>query len=500
MNTHRRIINNTIIQTAGRVLGLALATVSVYFIANHLSVNNSVLTGYGQYAIVVTYISIIGAAADLGLFTWTVRELSGKVDQNEAGELIGNALIFRFALLILALIILSLVLPFLPYAHVVKIGVVLGALIAFCMLFSQAIAALFQAAMRPVLIVVAELSGSILFTGLVIYLLLHGYGLIPVVLANLAGNILTLILSLILSRKITKIKLKLNFTMWRQAAVDFSSIALVTILVLIHFRVDSLILSLYQSPADVSLYSVAYKILDVTLVIPSIIAANLLPSITRMIANRTKEAVAQVIPRLTGGILMVALSISAGVFILAPWLIAFITGPQFIGAVLPLRILVPAIVFFFMTTFFTSVIIAMKKQSTLVKGYLVVVIFDIAINLLLAPRLSYIGSGIATTVSELFVLFYTFYLLSAFGYLKSNSKLVLQLLVFAVVLFIFGAVQHSTIMNLRDFEALNKAGQFGYLLIAMAILVASSIVSFWVAMGFSAKRMGDFLRLPADEQ
>ena len=78
MPESRKLVANTSIQIIGRFLTLLISLVTLSYIANHLLFEGSALKGYGQYTIVLTYISIIGATADLGLFTLVVREITGK--------------------------------------------------------------------------------------------------------------------------------------------------------------------------------------------------------------------------------------------------------------------------------------------------------------------------------------------------------------------------------------------------------------------------------------
>lgn len=407
----RKLATNTTIQIIGRILTLVISVVTLSFISNHLFVDGSALKGYGQYSIVLIYISIIGATADLGLFTLVVREISGAKPE-AAGRIVGSAIAFRFLLFLATLLILLAILPFLPYEPIVKQGIVLGAITAFLMLFSQAIAAIFQANYQAEKIVVAEVIGRLVMAALTIYFLRQGLGLLPVIAANVIGNVALLLASYLLSRSTAPIKISFDFSFWRQSLPQFWSIAAVTVLGLIHFRLDSLILSFYQPVTEVGIYGVAYRVLDIVLVIPAIFAANLLPLLTKLADSGNKEGMAAQITRSTGTLFAISVTIGAVLITLAPWIITFITQAEFAASAVPLRLLVPAFIFLFITSLYAQTAIALKEQQRLIGGYAIVIGLDIILNLILIPRFSYVGAATTTVLSEGVLMVYSLWLLT----------------------------------------------------------------------------------------
>lgn len=459
-----KLATNTAIQILGRFLTLIISVVTLSFIANHLTANGSALEGYGQYSIVLTYISIIGATADLGLFTLVVREITG-LEPAKAGRVVGAAILFRFLLLIVALLVLAGIFPFLPYELVVKQGILLGAVVAFLMLFSQSIAAIFQANYQAEKIVMAEVAGRLVMMGLTIYFLAQGLGLIPVIMANLIGNVVLLGVSYLLSQATAPIKINFDWSFWRASLPEFWSIAVVTVLGLIHFRIDSLILSLYQPMTEVGIYGVAYRVLDIVLVVPAILAANLLPLLTGLGAKGKSEEMARLVARMTGNLWAGSITIGAAILALAPWVIVFITQADFVGAAVPLRLLVPAFVFLFLTSLFAQAVISMKEQKRLIGGYLLVIGLDVAINLILIPQYSYRGAAITTVASEAVLMVYSFYLLVKLLPLGLRNLPLGRMVVFAALMGALAYLAYCLTGTLNgQFELSGKSSQGVWLL------------------------------------
>ncbi len=467
----RKLAANTSIQIAGRFLTLLISLVTLGYITNYLLVDGSALKGYGQYTIVLTYISIIGATADLGLFTLVVREITGKQPQ-VAGRIVGSALVFRFLLMLATLLILGRLYNFLPYDEVVKQAIIIGAVIAFLMLFSQAVATIFQANYLSGRIVISEVIGRLVIAILTIYFLRQGLGLIPVIVANLIGNVALLVISYLMSRSAATIKIHFDFSLWKQTLPEFWSIAVVTLLGLIHFRLDSLILSFYKPVADVGIYGVAYRIFDIILVVPAIFAANLLPTLTRLNDGHRQAEISQLIKRSTTILFVASFAFGIAIMILAPWIVVFITNRDFAASALPLRILVPAFIALFLTTIYAGATIAVRQQKQLIVGYCLVVLLDIVLNLILIPRFSYVGAAVTTVVSEVALMTYSFFLLTKLLPIQLRQLPLGLLALFAAGVSVIGVLAHQFVIpTLAQFENFGKFRQGAWLAVAGGLII-----------------------------
>lgn len=494
METARKVAANTAIQVAGRIVGLILTLITLNYISTYLVVDGSALKGFGQYTIVFTYISIIGSAADFGLFTFLVREISGK-NNLEAGKLLGNALAFRLILFLVTLLIFILLYRLLPYVPVVSQGIIVGVVVAFSMLFSQIIATIFQAKLLTGRTVIAETLGKLSITIGTVIALTMGYGLLTVVAINLAGQLLILLISYLLARKLVTIKLEFDGKLWKILLPQFISIALINLLALVHFKTDILLLTFLQSEADVGIYGAAYKLVEVVLIIPSIIATNLLPVLSVIMqANRMEDASLIINKTLS------VLSVIAGYLIVtlvsfAPMSVIFVTQIDFLQSALPLKILMVSAFFVFATTLLSQAVIAKRGQKSLVSGYLLVIVINVALNLIIIPRYSYVGAAYVTVLTEFILLAYTLFVCNK--YFKNYINwLVLARVVFAVV--VSGLIIHLlplSSISPQTFSDLSKAKQV--LALVASFLVSGSVFFPAMVIGFrgSLKQTLDLFRV-----
>ncbi|MEX1052146.1 MAG: flippase [Patescibacteria group bacterium] len=492
MGTARKVAYNTLTQVAGRLLGLIITLVTVNFIANHLTVDGSALRAFGQYTIIFTYVSIIGSAADFGLFTLLVREMSGK-SRDEAGELVGNALAFRLLLFGATLVTFLLLYQFLPYLDVVKQGIIIGVVIAFSMLFSQVIATVFQSKLLADRIVIAETLGKVAIAVATILALRAGYGLLAVVFVNLLGQLLTLAVSYYLVRGLVHVKLRLDTKLWRSLLPQFGTIALINLLALVHFKTDMLLLTFLKGEADVGIYGVAYKLFEVVLVIPSIFAANLLPVLsTALLENRGPDA-NRMLRRSASTLLIIAAVLMVTLTVFAPLAIVFITQPSFLAAVAPLQVLVVSVIFVFITTLVSQAIIASRNQGALVRGYLIVVAVNILLNLYAIPRYSYMGAATVTVITEAILLIYTLAMSRRHFSDYINWPLVARVTIAAAATWLIVRLLPLGNVDALEFAASSKFSQVGWLLGAFLTVSGVFLAALLVTFRGSLRRVLELL-------
>ena len=75
----------------GKLAVLAIGAASIFVTTRYLGAS-----GYGQFALALAFVQMVGLLADLGLLTVVVREISR--DPGATERLVGNTLTLRLAL------------------------------------------------------------------------------------------------------------------------------------------------------------------------------------------------------------------------------------------------------------------------------------------------------------------------------------------------------------------------------------------------------------------
>jgi len=401
----RRVAINSIIPftatMAGRILSWGMAVVMARTLGPE---------GTGAYAFAVNlwlYASII---SDFGLGTWLTREIARSPER--ASNAVRLSLGLRLALSIAAG--LTLVLVVLTYAAL-GIGdvdreiVATAALLAVGLLpgaFSAAGTALFNAHQRMVFPATIQLGSAALTTVLGAAALLNGFGIVALGWVSLAVNVVTAAIFMTAS---VRQYVPLDISLWprRQLKLARETLPLMLngLLNNVFFRIDIQVLQ-SQGSAIVGNYANAYKVIDAAGAVPSSFVLALFPVLSRRAAaDDGKEALYRVYVLALKLLLIAALVIAIPVTVYAWEVTRLSWGPGFLPhSAVALQILVWFLPLSFFNGLTQYVLIALGLQARITPAFALAAAFNVAANLLLVPRFSYVAAGWITIATEIVLL------------------------------------------------------------------------------------------------
>lgn len=452
MSTPRKIAYNVVFSATAKVVGTALSLVGIGFITRYLGKD-----GFGDYSTVLAFFFFFGALADLGLYAISTREIS-RPGSNEK-EILGNVFSIRiFSSFLIVIIALSFAF-FLPYPTAVKIGIIIA---AFSYVFSSGysvLIGLFQKRLAMDKVAIGELIGKIFQVTAIIAAVKLNLGFLAIMLTLLLNMIVSFLIVFLWSRRYIKFRPAVDLAVWKRFIKESYPVGISAVIVFAYFKLDTILLSILKTSADVGTYNAAYKVLENISFFPAMLLGLVMPIMSRYIFHERKkfELVADKTFKV---FLVLTVPLFIGTVFMAESIIQLIGGPGFVESVPVLRLLAAAMVFIFFGNFFTNVIIAGSLQKKLMGILLFCAVFNVSLNLILIPRYSYIGAAITSSLTEGFVV-----LLSCFiawkhlKYFPSFAK-ILPILVsgagMALVFFYF--------QNL-NFLLLVSAGVFAYILL-----------------------------------
>lgn len=397
MSLERTVTKNTLTQIGGRFLSVLLSAVLFRIISGSLGVG-----GVGEYNTAFVYIQVFGAVGDLGLYLYLVRAFTK--DEKRSAELLGNALGFRLAftaiLLIAAWLITALV-PTTTYTLATKFGIILGALIAGTSLLFQAVTAYFQQQFKSELIVLPETLGKIATLILTYFVVRAGLGLEPIMVAALVGSAVTFVLAYLIIQRFLSLRFRFNLQLWAKEGRMLGPLALLSALTLVHSRVDNIILSLIKGSHsyEMGIYSGAYRMYDLVLVVPAILAGNLVPILShRFQHDKThfqKAAGATSLVSLMGG------SVAAAViYVFAPFILTILAGPSFQAGTAALRILSASLVVLFLSQQMTNLLVASEQTGKAIPAIILAILVNAGLNVALIPIWPILAPAVLTGLTE----------------------------------------------------------------------------------------------------
>jgi O-antigen/teichoic acid export membrane protein len=375
---------------------LALGLVSIAVLTRYLGPED-----YGKYTLALMYMQLFGVLADVGLFTTVVREISK--DPSRTEELVGNTIVLRLLLSIAVIALGALISLLLPYDHQVRVAILLaGGPLLFGMLTSSFVAVL-QARLRMSRAVVGDVVGRAVSLGLVLAVVGLDLGFYAVMGAAAGGALATLVVTVVLTRGLVRVRPLADRGVWRPLLKAAVPLGLALAINAVYFRADTLIISLYEPYDEVGLYTLAYRVLELALVVGTVFLNTTFPILSEAVA-RDEARARRTIAASADVCVLLGAPLVAGGLVLAPQIIEVAGGDEFKDAAEPLRILLAAGALAWINGVFGYALIARDRQASALWLNASALAFNVGLNFLLIPRYGIAAAAAVTVASEVLIL------------------------------------------------------------------------------------------------
>ncbi|MEK7507419.1 MAG: flippase [Patescibacteria group bacterium] len=364
--------------------------------------------GYGQYSLVFAYHFIFTALADLGLYTILVREISRP--QADERKIVSNIFGLRLTAVVSLLAVAILAVQWLPYPTEVKLGILIASLFSIGSSLVQVLTGVFQKYLKLYYVSVADVVSRLVQLFLLILVVNYRPGLLPFIWVVAVSEIIHFALVFVFARRLVPVGLAADLDYWQGTFKKSLPIAVSLVFVLLYFKLDTILLSLFKPAYDVGVYSVAYKILELIIFLPAMYIGLVMPLLSRQAPASTGDFL-KTFRKSFNVLAIFALPAMAYLALRAEDIIRLISGSEFGPSVRVLQILSVAIMLIFFGNLGGNAVVALDLQKQAVKIYFLGAILNIGGNLLLIPRYSYFATAWTTVLTELFITLGLFWLI-----------------------------------------------------------------------------------------
>ncbi|MBI2464381.1 flippase [Candidatus Peregrinibacteria bacterium] len=415
MSTARKILSNTGYQVMGRAFTALLSIIIVKLLTNYLEPD-----GYGQYVTVYSYLAFFGVAADLGLFTIAVREMSK--DENNIPFIIGNVLSLRTLLCVAMMIVAIITAAIIPkYDNtLIPLGVAIASLSTIFSILAGTISSVLQVHLKMQYSIFSLIIGRIVSFLYMLWIVLYAFkndphtGFIHLMIAGNINAAILLGLTYFYTSKFARISYRFDWIFWRDVLIKALPYGFALILSMIYFQIDSIILSLMKGTQEVGIYGVPMKMLEILNIVPVFFMNSVLPVLTRHIKDHSPK-VKMILQYAFDFLVITALPMVVGAYLLAYQITFVIASPDFLsrisegfyGSDIGIKILAFAMFFAYINSIFGFSLVALDRQVDLLKINACGVIFNIASNILVIPHWGFRGAAFMSIFSELLILILT---------------------------------------------------------------------------------------------
>ncbi|MGH2763059.1 MAG: flippase [Thermoleophilaceae bacterium] len=392
----QRVAANTAVQLAGKAAVLAIAAGSIVVLTRYLGPGD-----YGRYVLALTFVQLVGVLADAGLATIVVREASR--DPARASALVGNALTLRLLLSFAVIAVAGLLSLALPYEPDVRVAILLAGVPLLFGMLASAIGAVFQAELRMGRVAAAEVAGRAAAFGGVIVVAALDLGFFAAIGTAGAGALVTLAVTWLAARRHAAVRFRASTATWRRLLGAGLPVGLALTINEFYIRADIVIISVFLDFDEVGLYSLAYRILEVSSLLGTAFLTSIFPVMSRH-AGRSPERFRATVQGAWDVFVIVGMPVAVCGGVLAPEIVRLAGGGDFAAAAEPLRLLLAAGAIAFVNGVIGYALIAVERQRKALWLNVAGLVVNAGLNLALVPAFGIVAAAAVTLFSEAMVL------------------------------------------------------------------------------------------------
>ena len=402
MSTVKTIYRNLLFLSGGEIISKILQFILMVYAARLLDQSSF---GKFSFALALSFIAII--TADLGINQLLIREIAR--DKNNANKYFINALIAKLIFAFITYIFIILLLNGLNYPKDTRHVVYLIWIFTIISTFTDLFYSVFRAFERMFYDSLIKTLRMLILTSLGLYVLFKGYGVLTFSFVFILVEALMVSVAFIIAQK-NFIKVKNEFN-WKFMNINIIKKALPLGIAFffssIYFYIDSVMLSVMKGDVQVAIYSVSYNLALAILFIPAVYTNAIYPVMSRYYKT-SKENLIYLYEKSFKYLYIIGLPISAGLYILADRIIIFFYGTEYKGSIIALQIISWFLFIKFLNYLMAYALSSVDQQKSRMIGQGLTAIFNVALNLILIPKMGYVGAAISTFFTEifLFILYY----------------------------------------------------------------------------------------------
>ncbi len=211
--------------------------------------------------------------------------------------------------------------------------------------------------------------------------------------------------------------LEIDWNFWKPTIKSAWVFAVGNFFVSIYFMIDRVMLSKMIGDISVGYYSAAYNLINVLSVIPLAFATSLFPVMSNYFKT-SQSSLNKLYQYSIRYMYLLALPITVGTVLLSKRIIYMIYEDEFLPSTQALNVLIFAEFFVFVDIVFSHMLVSIGKEKVNMFNAVAGSLLNVVLNLLLIPKMGFVGAGIATVIT----VFY-FFISSSYALSKAQYKL-----------------------------------------------------------------------------
>jgi len=387
------VLKNAAALSMASVLAKAIAAIVGIAVTRYLGPGP-----FGQYSSAYAFVSTFILFTDFGLSQLMVQD--GSRDERVLPVALGNTLLFRIAASAVVYIAMLVLMHPAGYDATVQTMVVILGLASILNALDASIYNYYQAKQLMYVAAGYQFLSMFLIGGLTVLVVMARGSVVSIAWTHLATFAL---ISLLLYRAVSQdLRLRADLGQLPFMLKRGLGFGIAYIFYNVYFQIASVIISIMRTPAEVGIYSAAYRLVSILLFIPGILTSVLYPVLYQL-GVTSQEKHRETIEKIFKVLSAVGIPGSVLLFVLAQPLLAWLYARRFAESVPIMMILSWFFALECLSFSLGDVLTTTDRQwsRTWIQG--IAAAGNILLNLLLIPSYGIYGSAWATIATEVFV-------------------------------------------------------------------------------------------------
>lgn len=173
----------------------------------------------------------------------------------------------------------------------------------------------------------------------------------------------------------------------------------------IYTNLDTVMLGFMKSDIDVGYYNAAVKIKVILVQVVASLGGVLLPRCSYYVEKGMWAEFKRICSKALNFVVVIALPLSVYFIIYAQDAIVFLSGAEYLGAIFPMKIIMPTLLFIGITNILgLQILVPLGKERIVLYLEIAGAITDLLLNMILIPKFGASGAAMGTLVAEFVVL------------------------------------------------------------------------------------------------
>lgn len=173
----------------------------------------------------------------------------------------------------------------------------------------------------------------------------------------------------------------------------------------IYTNLDTVMLGFMKSDIDVGYYNAAVKIKVILVQVVASFGGVLLPRCSYYVEKGMWAEFKRICSKALNFVVVIALPLSVYFIIYAQDAIVFLSGAEYLGAIFPMKIIMPTLLFIGITNILgLQILVPLGKERIVLYSEIAGAITDLLLNMILIPKFGASGAAMGTLVAEFVVL------------------------------------------------------------------------------------------------